>query len=524
MRARLSGLRLNAGEALLLGIVAALSLWTLGFDLIHALERGMVWTGTEAVYQEDGMQSMMWIQGILHHGASPDLYVLGRTPADYFEPLLGISAIVVWLGAAPYVALLLWKPVALLAIFYAVRAYVHRLLPGRRARLAALALALLFAWWGVIGDGWIVWWTWGYPFALLGLACALGALMTYARDRRAGRIGPLPALLGLMASWLHPWQGETLILILLGSEAAMLLGRQAVPVRRLLLTLAATAAPLAYFLALVHFDGVWQREREAALSSYPFSHVLGAFAPLALGALLGYRIRPRSFLAVSLRVWPLAALAVYGVSEWGGSGPTHALLGLTIPLAVLSVQGVSSLPWRRLTAPARPAPPRAVARPAPRRAAARLAPLAIVAIVGLLTVPGTVEMIQYADWHVEPRRGNANYITHGESAALGFLAHDPRSGGVLTRFYLGVVVPARTGRRTYVGNCYWSEPNCAGRSRKAERLLKGKMSPAAARAFVLGSGARFVLGDCRSRDLTGALAPIAVEVRRFSCATVYVLR
>ena len=46
----------------------------------------------------------------------------------------------------------------------------------------------------------------------------MGALLAYARDRARGRIGALPPLLGALASWLHPWQGETLILILLACE------------------------------------------------------------------------------------------------------------------------------------------------------------------------------------------------------------------------------------------------------------------------------------------------------------------
>ena len=269
----------------------ALSLWTLGLDLWQVVVHGRIWTGTEAVYQEDGMQSMMWIEGILKHGASPDLYVLGRTPADFFQPLLAISAGVAALGVAPYLALLLWKPVAIVAIFFAVRAYVHRTVHGLWARRAALTLALLFGWGAVIGDSWIVFWSWGYPFALIALACAIGALLAYARDRVAGRVGLLAPLLGALASWLHPWQGETLIVILVGSELVLLARRERVPVAALALTVALTAMPLVYFAALVHFDAVWQREREAALSTYPVWLVVKAFVLLVLPAALAYRVR-----------------------------------------------------------------------------------------------------------------------------------------------------------------------------------------------------------------------------------------
>lgn len=401
-------------EIVLLGVLVALSLWTFGLDLWQAVVHGRIWTGTEAVYQEDGMQSMMWIEGILKHGASPDLYVLGRTAADFFQPLLAISAGVAALGVAPYVALLLWKPVAIVAIFFAVRAYVHRAVHGLWPRRAALTLALFFGWGAVIGDSWIVFWSWGYPFALIALACAIGALLAYARDRAAGRVGLLAPLLGMLASWLHPWQGETLILILIGSELVLLARRERVAVAALVLTVALTVLPLGYFALLVHFDPVWQREREAALSTYPVGLVVKAFVLLVVPALLAYRVRPQSFLALSARVWPFAIIVIFALSEWQGSGSTHALLGATVPLGVLAVEGVRTLPW---IAASKRLPRPAVSLPA----------LAVVAIA-VLTIPGTIYMLKYAYKAVKPRQGNANFISHGESAALSYLAHDPQSG------------------------------------------------------------------------------------------------
>lgn len=507
---RLRGPHLDRFDICLFGVLVALSLWTLGLDVWQVVWHGHIWTGTEAVYQEDGMQSLMWIEGILKHGASPDLYVLGRTPADFFQPLLAISAGVAELGVAPYLALLLWKPVAIVAIFCAVRMYVHRAVDGLWPRRAALALALFFGWGAVIGDSWIVFWSWGYPFALIALACAIGALVAYARDRAAGHVGLLAPLLGALASWLHPWQGETLIVILIGTELVLLARRQRVAVAALALTVALTALPLGYFAALVHFDAVWQREREAALSTYPVWLVVKAFVLLVLPAALAYRVRVVSFIAVSTRVWPFAVVAIFALSEWQGSGSTHALLGATVPLGVLAVEGVRTLPWQ------------SVAGRLPRPDVS-LPALAVVAIA-VLTIPGTIYMLEYGYKAVKPRQGNANFIAPGESAALSYLAHDSQPGGVLTRFYLGMVVPAQTGRQTYTGNCYWSEPDCRHRSVTAEELLAGDLSPAQAIGFVRRTGARFVLGDCRSVDIAAELAPIASAVHHFSCATVYVVR
>jgi hypothetical protein len=520
--------RLDRFDLLLLAVVAALSLWTLGLDLWQVAVHGRIWTGTEAVYQEDGMQSLMWLRGILEHGASPDLYVLTHTSADFFQPLLAISAGVAALGVAPYVALLLWKPVALLAIFLLARAYVYRLIPQRWPRRAALTLALLYGWGQVIGDSWIVFWSWGYPFALIALACALGALLMYSRARAAGRVSVAAALLGMLASWLHPWQGETLILIVVGAELALLARRRSAAtggpdaprlpaaIRRPAdlaapaLTVALTALPLLYFALLVQFDPVWQREREAALSTYPVGHVVSGFILLVLPALLAYRTPVNSFLELTARVWPAATVAIFALSEWQGSGSTHALLGVTIPLGVLAVQGVRTLPWSAV---------RARLSDGGRRSLPALAAVAIAVVV----VPGTLYMLKYAQSLVKPRRGNSNFIAAGESRALAYLARDARPGGVLTRFYLGMVVPAQTGRQVYTGNCYWSEPACRYRSVSAEKLLAGEMSATGARAFVRSTGARYVLGDCRSKNLTATLAPMLAFVRHFGCAAVYVI-
>ncbi|HEV3048244.1 MAG TPA: hypothetical protein VGY13_12895 [Solirubrobacteraceae bacterium] len=498
--------RVDRFDLFLLCVLAALSMWTIGLALWQVLAHGLVWTGSETVFFEDGFQSMMWIQGVAQHGASPDLYVLGPSSADFVQPLVEVSGGLTALGLAPYLALLLWKPVAVGGVFFAARAFVRATLDGLWARRAALVLALFFGWGAVIGDSWIVFWSWGYPFALLGLTCTLCALLAYGRDRAAGRIGVWPPLLGALASWLHPWQGETLIAVLVGSELVALVRGERPRLLAPALTAAVAALPLVYFLLLVHFDPVWQREREVALSTYPIAHVAGTMWPLAIPALLAYRLAPSGFLSLCARVWLPVALALFLFSEWQGSGPTHALLGVTIPLGVLAVEGVGSLPWARVT-----------------RSRALLA-AGSVALLAALTVPATVFMLEYAQAHTHPKTGRSTFITDGENAALSFLAHDRRAGGVLTRFYLGVLVPPATGRQTYVGNCYWSQPDCGYRSEMSEKLLTGQLAPARARAFVRATGARFVLGDCRSRNLSATLAPLLGEVRRFSCASVYVIR
>jgi hypothetical protein len=113
---------------------------------------------------------------------------------------------------------------------------------------------------------------WGYvpiaiavglmPFAIEGT----GRLLDGARDRRTV-LGT--AALGLLVAWLHPWQGEALIAVLVGLAVWWLYDRSAAhPAvkaagakgRKLgapLLVLLATAAPLLYYLILSKVDAGW---------------------------------------------------------------------------------------------------------------------------------------------------------------------------------------------------------------------------------------------------------------------------
>jgi hypothetical protein len=180
--------------------------------------------------------------------------------------------------------------------------------------------------------------------------------------------------------------------------------------------------------------------------------------------------------------------------------PLHAFDGVTLPLSVLAVKGVRRGAQQRVNR---------------RRLVAALA-------VGLATIPATVYELGSAAALVAPNAGNANFINHDEKRALAYLAHDHQHGGVLTRFYLGAVVPAVTGRRTYVGHCLWSEPGCDPRSEMAQQLIDGSLPAGAARQLVRATGARFVLSDCMTNvDLAPILGPLVRKVDRFGCASVY---
>ena len=81
---------------------------------------------------------------------------------------------------------------------------------------------------------------------------------------------------------------------------------------------------------------------------------------------------------------------------------------------------------------------------------------------------------------------------------------------------------SHSGRRTFVGDCLWSQPYCSDDAKIAEALFDGNLDAGIARTFVLGTHARFVLADCDAQvDLTKVLGPVVRSVRRFGCAAVY---
>ncbi|MGO9900983.1 MAG: hypothetical protein ACLP0J_15120 [Solirubrobacteraceae bacterium] len=487
----------------------AVSAWVLGLDLWQVLVDRRVWTGTDGLFLTDQMQYLAWIQSASRHVLVSDLFVLHSTSADYLQPLVALSGALTALGLAAWLSLLVWQPVAVLAMFFAVRAYTRGTLAGRGARRAALVIGLFGGSLPAIGDIWPGFWSWGYPYSLIAIAATAGALLAYERAHAAGRISWTAPALGALAAWLHPWQGEALILIVIGAELALRPGapRGALSRRRNALaavTVIATALPLLYYLVLAHADPQWGLAQAQSKHTYPLAMLALALAPFLAASALAYRDRPRSFIAAATRIWPPAALVVFLVSETGISAtPLHALAGITIPLGVLSVDGLQAAGWQRLPG---------------RRL---LGPL----LVAAATIPTTIDEMKAAVGYLAPAAANANFIAPGEQRALNYLAADPQPGGVLTRDYLGLLTPAQTGRHTYLGACQWSEPNCEARERLVHRVFETPgIAARTVRAEVLGTGARFVLAsDCTlpGKNLNAILAPLTSSRDRFGCATLY---
>jgi hypothetical protein len=502
--------RLDRFDMWVLLAFAAISMWVLALDVGRVVFDGGVWTGTDGVYIVDQMQYLAWIKDASKHVLASNLFVFRSTPADYFNPAVVLSGGLTALGMAPWLSLLLWKPVAVIGFFFAVRAFARRLLTGLWPRRAALVLALFFGSFtnvygsfSVLGDLFPGFLTWGYVFSVLGLATMVWALVAHHDSRSNGRRIWLAGLLGGLASLLHPWNGEQLLAMVVAAEVVMAVsGRYSRSHLKLtIVTLAGTGIPLIYYAILVKTDLSWKLAQVASKHAFSFWSITIAIVPLLVPAAVAYSRRPTTFLAAATRTWPLAAFAIFVLSGTSlGATPLHAFQGITIPLAVLAVEGLQIIGWSRIQRPV----------------------LAGAVLVALFTIPTTYEELKIAHTLAAPTTNNSNFIKGDEREALNYLENLKEPGSVMTRSYLGTYVPGKTGRRAYVGDCLWSEPGCLTLTGYANTFFQGSMTPAAAQRFILNSGARFVLADCQTTaNLPKLLGPIIRSAHGFGCAAVY---
>ena len=139
---------------------------------------------------------------------------------------------------------------------------------------------------------------------------------------------------------------------------------------------------------------------------------------------------------------------------------------------------------------------------------------------------GTLTVAEGGEWlQVQGGATHHQCPIKAERQQLVTLVADPRPGGVLAPAYDGHMLPYKTGREVYVGALSWT-PDWDLRVRLTQRLFEEGMSASQARRFVRATGARFMFTDCRPGllDLEAELRPLIEEVRRFDCATLYVLR
>lgn len=515
-----------------------LSLWVLAWLVGRASAHGLTWTGIDGLHASDPALYFGFIASAAHSGLVSDIFDTAPLHATYLHPTFLLSGLITHLGLSTWQVYLLWKPVAVVAFFLAVRAFVHRRIDSTGGRRAALVLALLFVptaaylaslthasvttglyLFGIEVDMWPGTWLWGYSFTLLAVAAIPVTLLCYERDRGRGRIGVAGPSAGALCAWLQPWQGATLLGILLASELAMPLVRASENggvarrdrLRLLGVNAGAVAAPLVYYALLERLDSAWKLSGEVnRFGGWPLWAIAASIAPLALPAVAAYRMKPASWGDLALRIWPVAGLAVYWVIALGGVGtfPLHAFQGLTIPLAALAVIGVRQVVrnW-------------SVARNA-----------VATAVVAILVIPALAWKMREAERSTRANTTSAlfgppetYFLKPGEAAALQSLHTARQSGAVLDTAFLGEVTPGRTGRATWVGLPSYT-PDYDGRAAATERLFAGLMKPAAAIAYVRSTHSRFLVEDCEHHAVVASLiSPLVARVQRFGCATVITL-
>jgi hypothetical protein len=116
------------------------------------------------------------------------------------------------------------------------------------------------------------------------------------------------------------------------------------------------------------------------------------------------------------------------------------------------------------------------------------------------------------------------FLTASERDALRHLDETQEPGGVLTPVYSGIVVPAYTGKETWIGAGSWT-PDFDERRDRTEALFAGELDESEAGALIRDSGAAFLYSDCHGRaDIEEIVRPFTDPPQRFGCAAVYPVR
>jgi hypothetical protein len=508
-------------------LVALVALAGLSLVILAVLlTKGRPLSGADGAFAHDQLQYFTWIREFADHGLVGNQYDLAPDNRVFLHPGFLLSGLLVAaFGLSVPLSYLLWKPVAVVALFAGTLLYVRRLLASTGQRRAALVLALFSV---MPASAFVAWTDWGGPrrqftfdfisgemwtgqyllgYLMTGLAVGLMPLVLLSveswRKKPRGSMLAWAAVSGLLVAWLQPWQGVTLACIVVTVEALRLLRGRGRPALALALVPLAIAVPLVYYFVLGETDDSWRLASEINAAgtfpewSWPWWAIVLTLLPLAAPAALAYRLPASSWQEQAVRVWPFVALAVYLAPV--GTFPYHAFQGLAIPLSILAVQGLASV-WRR-----------------PRRAV-------VVAALALMVLPGLAHKMQVFANSIRTA-GDPYYILAEEQSALDALEREGRPGGVLSAGYAGSMIPFKTGREVYVGALSWT-PNWRTRQRLGDRLFEGEMGAAEARALVRSVPVSFLYGDCRPGivDLSDELRPLLAEVKRFGCARLYVLR
>jgi len=516
-----------------LAVLLSLAGLSLAF-LFWILVRGGVFAGWEGFVVADQGQYLSWVREASENVLMANRFDMQPDSHVYLHPALLLSGLVHAVGVSTPLAYLLWKPVAVAVLFVGVRAYIRRTLESKWERRVALVLALFFVspaavlspLWGEAGRGTFDFISgeisppgqfWGYPFGAIAIGLTPLVFLWAERALHAGppaaggRWVALAAGAALVASALHPWQGAIIIGVLGVAGLWHSLAHEITPAevaRKLWPVFLAPLLPALYYFVLARVDASWEiteSNYSTPLNALMTARVGVALAPLALAAVLAYLARGRrGFQDRILLLWAPLVVVLYLIP----ATPVrfHAFNGLSIPLAILAVRGLS------------PYLGRMAALDGHRR---RLVGAGVAAACAFLIVPGTFDRVRSARGAVYLNE-QPYLLEPGERDALDALERAPE-GGVMAPVNLAALVPYRTGHETWVGTPSWS-PDFGERAAHVSNLFAGRLSPQQGRRLVRTSGVRYVLADCRvTADLRPLLAPLA-DATPHGCATLFELR
>ncbi len=527
------------------GLVLAATAGLSACVLMPLLLTGHTITGGDGLFPVDQLQYLSWIRQASQHGLIGNRFDMVPDTRVFLHPGFLLSGLAHrWLGVPINgVNAAIWKPVSILVVFFGTRQYVRRLITGVWPERVALVLAIfvllpMSSVFKALGAGYKLRYNldfitsemWpgqqlvGYEVAATAVFAVPIVLLGVERARRGGRPLLLAAcaLGAMLIMWLQPWQGAELLFIVAGVELWRW-WRHAIRPHWPLAVMAITgAAPAVYYAALERTDPAWElygktnRSFADPLWDWSWLSVALCLAPFLIAAAPALRRGQGDWQQTAVRVWPVAVLVVY--MQPTGTFPFHSIQGLSIPLVVLAVQGLTV--WR----------PSWIPRPRWWW---------VLPVVLVATVPGTAHRLSLAKDNID-NKVFPYTLKPGEQAALKWIEASSVPGGVLADAYGGLLVPAYAGRDSFIGPRVLT-PNFSERSKAMNHLMFSAFfaarsgvapSPDAirqAREFVSQSGGRFIFEECGgwktgAPDLMPLIGPLVQAQRRFGCARVYVLK
>ena len=509
-------------------LVAAMSMMVVG----PLLATGKTLSGGDGLFTVDQLQYLAWVRDAGEHILVSNSFDFAPDRHVMLHPGYLISGLLHrWLGVGiPEAYTVLWKPVAVVVMFFGIRQYSARLLESIWARRSVMVIALctLMGWSSLanaLGMGesamksldfissemWSGQLLMGYELGAIAVFMLPLVLLGVERFRDRGGSGlyALVLLGALLVSWLQPWQGAELAGIVILVEGFRWWRRGVAPDWRLAGVLVACLLPAIYYALIAASDPSWKlaghENRRGAQPDWkwPLWAVALTLAPLGIPALLSLRRRVDGWQEIAVRMWPLAVFVVY--LQPFGTFPYHSFQGLALPLGVMAAQAFTVERPRWL--------------PAPRV-------LWVVPVILLMAVPGTVHRMQMAHKGIGLRYF-PYYVDSGEARALAFL-DKVKPGNVMTDPYGGMLVPAYSGQEAFVGPRSWS-PNWSWRAEQSGALLLGGLKPQQAQEFLRATGSNAIFAECTGKgqalpSIAAWIGPMLRVERRFGCSTVYLLR